>query len=208
MELKNDVKRSIMAAAAEIFAENGYRHGTIREIAKKAGVNIAAVNYYFGNKELLYQQVMNSWTEDVFSKYPFLAPEDYSLKPEERMRRFIDSILGKLFDEESMPWFGKLFVRTVIDENQEQSQELVRQIYRPSVDVLVEILKELAPERTEEELFFMASNIIGQCVFYYSNRSMIRMVFSEEQEKLTNIKWLGEHITRFSLAAVTAYGER
>lgn len=205
MELKNDVKRSIMVAAAEIFAENGYRHGTIREIAKKAGVNVAAVNYYFGNKELLYQEVMNSWTEDVFRKYPFLEPEDYSLKPEARLRRFVDSTLGKLFDEDTMPWFGKLFVQMVTSEKEEQSEELVRSIYRPSVEVLAEILKELVPEAAGEEIEFMASAIIGQCVFYYSNRSMIRMVFPGEQEKMRDIAWLGEQITKFSLAAVKGY---
>lgn len=205
MELKNDVKRSIMVAAAEIFAEHGYRHGTIREIAKKAGVNVAAVNYYFGSKETLYQQVMNSWTEDVFRKYPFSEQEDDSLKPEERLRRFIDSLLGKLFDEESMPWFGRLFVQMVMNETEEQSKELVRRIYRPSVDVLTEILRDLVPDRPEDEIQFMASAIIGQCVFYYSNRGMIRMVFPDEQEKMADIKWLGEQIMRFSMAAVIGY---
>ena len=43
-----------MDAAGEIFAEYGYRAATVRQICEKAGANIAAVNYYYGDKERLY----------------------------------------------------------------------------------------------------------------------------------------------------------
>ena len=53
------VRGKILAAARELFAEKGYRDTTVREIARKAGANGAAVNYYFRSKDALYEAVFD-----------------------------------------------------------------------------------------------------------------------------------------------------
>ena len=49
-----DVRSDLLKVACKVFADKGYRKATIAEICKRAGVNIAAVNYYFRSKERLY----------------------------------------------------------------------------------------------------------------------------------------------------------
>ena len=46
-----DTERRVLEAAGEVFAALGYRAATVRQICEKAGANIAAVNYYYGDKE-------------------------------------------------------------------------------------------------------------------------------------------------------------
>jgi AcrR family transcriptional regulator len=63
-------EQRLLEAAGEIFAEFGYRAATVRQICEKAGANIAAVNYHFGDKEKLYLAVLRSVPEAYLEKYP------------------------------------------------------------------------------------------------------------------------------------------
>jgi AcrR family transcriptional regulator len=48
-----DTKAAIFDAAEQLFADRGFAAVSLRDITSKAGVNLAAVNYHFGSKELL-----------------------------------------------------------------------------------------------------------------------------------------------------------
>ena len=47
----------ILDAAEELFAREGPAAVTLRSIAAAGGVNVAAVNYYFGSKEKLFEEM-------------------------------------------------------------------------------------------------------------------------------------------------------
>ncbi len=53
-------KQHLLDAAQKLFAEHGFRKTSVRDIAKEAGSNVAAVNYHFGSKENLYHEVFLS----------------------------------------------------------------------------------------------------------------------------------------------------
>ncbi|MDD3029112.1 MAG: CerR family C-terminal domain-containing protein [Alphaproteobacteria bacterium] len=58
-------RNRLLHTAAELFAQNGYEGTTTRQITAAAGVNIAAIPYYFKNKEGLYLAVLASIAERV-----------------------------------------------------------------------------------------------------------------------------------------------
>jgi AcrR family transcriptional regulator len=50
-------KERILAAAESLFAQRGFDGASLRQLTASAGVNLAAVNYHFGSKEKLVEQV-------------------------------------------------------------------------------------------------------------------------------------------------------
>jgi AcrR family transcriptional regulator len=53
-----DTKERILDAAEYLFAMDGYRGTSLREITGRATVNLAAVNYHFGSKKILVEEVI------------------------------------------------------------------------------------------------------------------------------------------------------
>lgn len=62
---QQDLKTRILDTAEELFAENGYAAVSIRRIADVSGVNPALVHYYFGQKSLLLQSVVERAVEPM-----------------------------------------------------------------------------------------------------------------------------------------------
>lgn len=53
-----ETRRGILRAAEESFAAAGFVGATTRQVAARAGVNVATLHYHFGNKEKLYRAVL------------------------------------------------------------------------------------------------------------------------------------------------------
>ena len=68
-------RERILHAAAEIFADRGFRGTSIRAICEKAGTNVAAVNYHFQSKEKLYIEVFRNLFEG-FRKPLLVMPDE------------------------------------------------------------------------------------------------------------------------------------
>lgn len=64
MEKGEKTKRKVIDAAVSLFNVKGYSGTSIRSIADKAGVNVALISYYFGNKQGLLEKLMSGFLED------------------------------------------------------------------------------------------------------------------------------------------------
>lgn len=57
-----ETKKRIIEVAAVLFSQKGFEGASVREIAKKAEVNLAAINYHFSSKQNLYEAVFaHNW---------------------------------------------------------------------------------------------------------------------------------------------------
>lgn len=55
---KDETKERIMLAAESLFAERGFESVSLRDITTEALANVAAVNYYFGTKDALIDELI------------------------------------------------------------------------------------------------------------------------------------------------------
>lgn len=54
----SDTRQKILDASELLFARDGYRGTSLRTITSEAGVNLASVNYHFGSKKTLLEEVI------------------------------------------------------------------------------------------------------------------------------------------------------
>jgi AcrR family transcriptional regulator len=69
-----DTRRRILETALDLFAAQGYEGASTRQIAEGAGVNLPAIQYYFGNKEGLYRAIIEDIAAETDRHMASLAP--------------------------------------------------------------------------------------------------------------------------------------
>jgi TetR/AcrR family fatty acid metabolism transcriptional regulator len=57
----------IIDAALEVFREKGYANARMADIARRAGVSYGLVYHYFGSKEVLFEIIVESWWNDLYT---------------------------------------------------------------------------------------------------------------------------------------------
>ena len=109
-----ETRDRLLQAAGEVFAEQGFREATIREICRRAGnVNVAAVNYHFGGKERLYAEVLRFAHGCAMTKYPAGMGLEPQATPPQRLNAFVRSFLFRIFDEGRPAWHGRLVAKEI-----------------------------------------------------------------------------------------------
>jgi TetR/AcrR family transcriptional regulator, regulator of cefoperazone and chloramphenicol sensitivity len=198
----DETRRQLLEAAGEVFAEIGFRNATVREICRRAGANVAAVNYHFGDKETLYAEVLRDSQQKAFEKYPPLLGVAADAPPEEKLRAFIRSFLLRIFDSGSITRFGKIMSREMVEPTGALDLLLAVRI-RPMADQLRGLVAEILGRPPDEEpVRLCCFSIVSQCVFFHHCRTMITRLFPEQRLDAAAVDPLAGHIARFSLAAM------
>lgn len=191
----------LLEAAGEVFAAEGFRNATIQAICQRAGANIAAVNYHFGDKERLYTAVIAYADQCALEHQPVAPPKAQEGAPEERLQRQIRSFLSRLFDRGRPAWHAKLMAREMVDPTAALDQ-LVNERMRANHQQLAKIVRELiGPGVKADAVRLSVMSIIGQCVFYRHSAPVVARLYPDlilEEE----VERIAAHITRFSLAAL------
>lgn len=61
----NDKQLEILQVAEQLFADEGFDGTSVRDIAKKANVNVAMISYYFGSKEKMLEALVLNRIADM-----------------------------------------------------------------------------------------------------------------------------------------------
>ncbi len=199
----DDTRLRLLKAAGEIFAEHGFRQTTVRDICDKAGANVAAVNYHFGDKLGLYAAVVRHWFALAWEKYPpdgGLLPD---ATPDQRLRVFIRSWLWRMMDNGAPAWYGRLIAREMADPTPSVTDAIIESHIRPHSQLLRGIVADLlGPGASPKKIGLAAASIAGQCLFYFHCRDTIRKIQPVLRFDATDLDDIADHITAFSLAGM------
>ena len=62
-KIPKEKRDRILNVAIKEFADNGFEHTSIQQIAKKAGISVGSVYKYFENKETMFSMVVQIWNQ-------------------------------------------------------------------------------------------------------------------------------------------------
>jgi AcrR family transcriptional regulator len=199
-----DTKDRILQAAGRVFADKGFRDATVREICQAAAVNLAAVNYHFGDKERLYIESVKRAHRLRIEEGPIPEwPAD--VPAAQRLHDFTYAFLCRVMaGDESDDWQAQLMMRELMQPTV-ACEEIVRDYVRPHFALLQGIIAELVPPETGEvERHRIGFSVIGQCLHYRIAQPILRLLLSEEEFRGNDPAQLAEHISRWTLAALGA----
>lgn len=127
----------LLNVAAEIFAEKGYHNTSIRDIARRAGVSLSGLYYYFNSKEELLFRIQDRCFRTVLNDLERrLARLD---DPEQRLRALVHNHVE--FFVRHMPAMKVLSHE--YDSLSGEYRERIRELRRHYVDLCTEILRDL-----------------------------------------------------------------
>lgn len=203
MDDKPSSKKRILWAAGEIFSEAGYRQTTIRQISRRAGVNLASINYYFQSKDNLYLETLRYWKDIAFQKYPREFGTSQSDPPEKRLEGFIRSFVYRILDSGIESRFGKLMAREFADPTG-PLDVIIEQTMRPMFSLIASIVgRMINKDPLSDRVLYCTSSIIGQCLYFLYARPIYRRLIGEHETKSLAMEDIADHICRFSLAALS-----
>lgn len=199
-----DTKTRVLDAAGQVFADRGYEKATVREICRRANVNLASVNYYFGDKERLYIETVKQAHRMRMEQAP-LPQWGPDVPAERRLRDFVGILLHRMLRVKTAPWHTRLMMHEVLNPSS-ACRELAEQYFRPQFALLLGMIDELVPPETPLHVRQQAAfSVVGQCLYYRLASEIVASLVDEETRgEHYTLEALTDHITRMSLAALGA----
>ena len=166
-----DTRRRILETAIEAFAVNGYDGVSTRQLAERAGVNLPAIQYYFGSKEGLYRAAIDHIVRQIEGQMaPVAARIKLALAQETASRPELLALLHELLAAfaalvvggEHLESRRLLFARAEIDRTAALDalhESGMRQVVEPCTALVARLL---GGEATDETTMLRTLAILGQ----------------------------------------------
>ena len=172
----------ILDEAGQLFARDGFEGVTIRRIAARAGVNLAAVGYHFGSKKGLYHEVMRQIIHDVA---PIIEPAVTRIqggvasasgdrKALARLAaQFVRHTLTAVLTNERLRWQHALLVREFSQPSDEFPMILAEAV-SPMHDAVGELVAAATgKDSVDSETRLLTTDVVGQCMIYQIARTLV-----------------------------------
>jgi len=148
--IRPDRRHNILLAAEKLFARNGYHAVSIRHIADEAGVPLALVGYYFGQKHELYRAIFEHWSSMIEERLESLrlaleTPQD------DRLAALVEAFIApviRLRASAEGEYYALLMTRGLSMQSEEEDG-IIREFFDPMatafIDAFHQVLAAEAP---------------------------------------------------------------
>ena len=198
-------KERILDKAEALFAEKGFHAVTVREITRAARCNLAAVNYYFGNKGNLYLEVFRSRWIPRARRVQSAFRDALSAEDEISLPGIVNALAtaflkGPLTDDERLR-HAQLMIREMSRPGL-AADMLVDEVIKPFFGEVAGMLRPFMAEGVEtERMMLNIVSIFAMVIYFNFARLPIMRVTGEEYDDPFKNR-LVEHIVQFCLTGL------
>jgi AcrR family transcriptional regulator len=163
-----DLQVQILDSAEEVFAEHGFAGGRLRDIAARADVNQALVNYYFESKSSLFDEVFLRRGTHISDRREALLDELLSVNDTPSVEQIILAYLTPQWDMKYSGRGGAAFVKLqarLHAEPEEHALRLRREVYDESAKRYITALHNALPYLSKETVGLRMAFVIGSYLF-------------------------------------------
>ncbi len=195
-------RHSIIKAAVDLFAEQGFEGASVRDIVTKARVNQAAINYHFKGKDGLYLEVLKTAFEKLTDHAGFDPEKLKSLSREEALRNFVCQQLRPLLFRDEMSRYIRMFAWESTHPNK-VFRKFMATNSTSYLTAAVDLVRRFLPPGTQKRSALCGAIwLMGQCSIFVRNREL----FAQEPFGITIdeqfVDELTELITRLAIGGL------
>lgn len=196
-----DTRGRLLAAAGQLFADQGFDRVSVREICREAGANVAAVNYHFGDKAGLYRATLDAAVSAMERVTTDQKDAGRGLSAEARLRSYI-RVLIEHGARDDVAWMRRLLHREMALPTAFADTFMNRGV-KPRIAYLSSIVAELMGTPVDDpRVLACVASVHGQCFIAFP--SPIGRRLWPGQKTPDSLAGFAEHITQFSLAGIRA----
>lgn len=195
-----EARNRLLLAALRLFAAKGFAKTSTREIAKEAGVNLAAISYYFGDKAGLYRTVYNDPMGCGPEGMAEFAAEGLELR--QALAGFLRGFTDPLKQGDLAQQMLQLHFREML-EPMGLWQEHIDQFIAPMHQGLIQVLmRHLGLPAQDDDLHRLAFSITGLGIQMFISADIMRSVRPALADSPEAIDLYSQRLTDFALALV------
>ncbi|MFN2394721.1 MAG: TetR/AcrR family transcriptional regulator [Bacteroidales bacterium] len=169
MTKNKNTEQKIFDAATELFMEKGVDRTSVRDIASKAGINLALMNYYFRSKENLFDAIFTNLVKENTRDLLQILDSDMGL--EEKVRNYVDAYIDILTSNPLLvPFFMAIIHRS---QDKITKMKMISNLYGTEKfsQQIVDEGKKGTIRRTDPSHFFV--DMISLITFPFAIRPLI-----------------------------------
>jgi TetR/AcrR family transcriptional regulator len=172
-----DLRQKLLDAARALFIAKGFGNVGTRELARAAGVSPAMIPYYFGDKQGLYDALIDDAIGRVLGRLQRLAAAPKSAPTEDPIDAFLSVYLATLIAE---PWIPQLLVREVLAHDSPFRRRFREHFATPARAALGALLRgeqERGTLRPDLDLELTTLSLVGMTAFPFLVHPVLGEVF-------------------------------
>ena len=196
----------LLDAGLTLFADKGFAQTSTREIAQTAQVNVAAISYYFGDKEGLYRAVFTDprYNPRLDAQALVSTPADMQTT----LRVLLAGLTASLKQSDLTKQCMKLHFREMLQPTGVWQDEIDHNI-KPNHQALVHALcQHLQLAQADDDVHRLAFSISGLAVMLHVGHDVISAIRPKLIASPAAIDLYVERMLGYAMAMVEAEAER